>query len=127
MSVKGEVPLYDALSEDYDRFVNWENRLACEMPFIERILREADARRVIDIACGTGLHAIELARRGYEVVGADLSSPMIERARENVITAGVEARFVVAGFSELAKKLALSPALSEVVSGLFGTNEQGVI
>ena len=147
MSVEGEVPLYDALSDDYDRFVNWENRLAYEMPFIERTLREADARRVIDVACGTGMHAIELARRGYEVVGADLSAPMIERAKENASTlrqalrqaqdsalrqaqdeaqdsAGVTVRFVVAGFGELAKKLALSPALSKVEGVVEGVSGQ---
>ena len=114
MSVEEEVPLYDALSDDYDRFVNWENRLVYEMPFIERTLREADARRVVDVACGTGMHAIELARHGYKVVGADLSVPMIERARENISAAGVEARFVVAGFGELAEKLALSEASPEL-------------
>jgi SAM-dependent methyltransferase len=108
MSVEGKVPLYDVLSDDYDRFVNWEDRLAYETPFIERTLREADACRVLDVACGTGMHAIELARRGYEVVGADLSAPMIERARANAEAAGVEVRFVVAGFGELAEKLALS-------------------
>jgi glycine/sarcosine N-methyltransferase len=105
MSAEEEVPLYDALSNDYDRFVNWENRLAYEMPFIERTLREADARRVIDVACGTGRHAIEWARRGYKVVGADLSAPMVERAKENAANAGVEAHFVVAGFGELAEKV----------------------
>jgi glycine/sarcosine N-methyltransferase len=120
MSIEGEVPLYDALSDDYDRFVNWENRLAYEMPFIEPTLREADAQRVIDVACGTGMHAIELARRGYKVVGADLSSPMIERARENAAIAGVEAHFVVAGFGELAEKLALSPSISLRTSGVEG-------
>jgi glycine/sarcosine N-methyltransferase len=114
MSVEGETPLYDALSDDYDRFVNWESRLAHEIPFIERTLREADAHRVLDVACGTGMHAIELARRGYEVVGADLSVSMIERARENAAAVEVEARFVVAGFGELAEKRALSTALSEV-------------
>jgi len=121
MSVEGEVPLYDALSDDYDRFVNWENRLAYEMPFIERTLREADACRVLDVACGTGMHAIELARRGYKVVGADLSAAMIEGARVNADSAGVEACFVVAGFGELAENLALSPALSPVegAGGLF--------
>jgi len=118
MSVGGEVPLYDALSDDYDRFVNWENRLAYEMPFIERTLRGADARRVIDVACGTGMHAIELARRGYEVVGVDLSAPMIERARENALTAGVKVHFIVAGFGELAEKLALRSSISLRTSGV---------
>ena len=105
MSVEGEVPLYDALSDDYDRFVNWEGRLAYEMPFIERSLREADACQVLDVACGTGMHAIELTRRGYEVVGADLSAPMIELARQNAASAGVVARFVVAGFGDLAERV----------------------
>ncbi len=105
MSVEGEVRLYDALSDDYDRFVNWESRLAYEMPFIERALRQVGARRVLDAACGTGMHAIELARRGYTVVGADLSAPMIERARENASAAGVEVRFVVAGFGKLVDRV----------------------
>ncbi|MFB0534783.1 MAG: class I SAM-dependent methyltransferase [Anaerolineae bacterium] len=120
MSTEGAVPLYDALSADYDRFVNWENRLAYEMPFIERTLRQADARRVLDVACGTGMHAIELAQRGYKVVGADLSAPMIERARENAASGRYgnlpyrgEVRFVVAGFGELAEKLALGQACPE--------------
>jgi SAM-dependent methyltransferase len=59
------------------------------------------------------MHAIELARRGYEVVGVDLSAPMTERARENAAIAGVEVRFVVAGFGELAEKLATSKACPE--------------
>lgn len=112
MNSEGAVPLYDVLSDDYDRFVNWENRLTYEMPFIERTLREVDAHRVLDVACGTGMHAIELARRGYKVVGTDLSAPMIERAGENAAAAGVEVRFVVAAFGELAEKLALSPSIS---------------
>lgn len=120
MSLEGEVPLYDALGDDYDRFVNWESRLAYEMPFIERTLREVDARRVLDVACGTGMHAVELARRGYEVVGADLSAPMIERARENTAAAGVEARFVEVGFGELAEKLVLSPVEGLVLSPVEG-------
>jgi len=96
--------MYDEFSADYDRFVNWPARLAVEMPFIEAQLQTVGARRVLDVACGTGMHAIELARRGYESVGADVSAPMIERARENARAAGVAAHFVVAGFGELREK-----------------------
>ena len=98
-----QVPLYDALAADYDRFVNWEGRLAHEMPFFERLFQQHGVQRVLDAACGTGHHAIELARRGYDVVGADLSAPMIERARQNGATAGVKAAFFVAGLGELAR------------------------
>jgi hypothetical protein len=30
--------MYDDLSSDYDRFVNWENRLKGEMPFIDTLI-----------------------------------------------------------------------------------------
>jgi len=98
----GSVPLYDPFSADYDRFVNWQGRLAYELPFIEQQLAAAGALRVLDVACGTGMHAIALAQRGYAVTGADLSARMIERAWENAAAAGSDARFVVAGFGELA-------------------------
>jgi SAM-dependent methyltransferase len=101
----GTVPLYDPFSADYDRFVNWEGRLAYELPFIEQQLTDSGARRILDTACGTGMHAIALSQRGYDVTGADLSVGMIERARENAVAAGVKARFVVAGFGDLATEV----------------------
>ena len=97
--------MYDDFSLDYDRFVNWPARLAAELPFIERELQAAGARRVLDAACGTGMHALALARRGYEAVGADLSLGMVERARANALAAGVDARFDVAGFGQLGARV----------------------
>jgi ubiquinone/menaquinone biosynthesis C-methylase UbiE len=38
-------------------------------------------RRCLDLACGTGRHAIELARRGASVLAADLSATLLEAAR----------------------------------------------
>ncbi|MCR4406233.1 MAG: class I SAM-dependent methyltransferase [Anaerolineae bacterium] len=99
------VPLYDPFSADYDRFVNWRERLTYELPFIEQQLTAVRARRVLDAACGTGMHAIALAQRGYDVTGADLSAGMIERAWENATETGSEVRFVVAGFGELVEKV----------------------
>ncbi len=101
----GTVALYDPFSADYDRFVNWEERLAHELPFIEQQLAACGARRVLDTACGSGMHAIALAQRGYDVTGADLSVGMIERARANAAAAGCKVRFVVAGFGELLEKV----------------------
>lgn len=97
--------MYDSFSTDYDRFVNWPSRLAYEMPFIEKqlaILGEGPLR-ILDAACGTGMHAIALARLGHSLAGADLSIPMIERARQNAAQAGVEARFEPVGFGALSR------------------------
>lgn len=101
----GTVPLYDAFSANYDHFVNWKERLAYELPFIERQLTVCGARRILDTACGTGMHTIALAQRGYDVTGADLSVGMIERARANAKAAGLDVRFEVAGFGELSTKV----------------------
>jgi SAM-dependent methyltransferase len=95
-------PLYDELSSDYDRFVNWERRLATELPFIEEQLGGIGAERVLDAACGTGQHAIALAQRGYEVVGTDVSEGMIAQARQNAAAEGLKVTFAQAGFGESA-------------------------
>jgi len=91
------VPLYDSLAADYDRFVNWEGRLSHELPFFTSPFEQHGVRRVLDAACGTGHHAIALARQGYRVVGTDLSAPMIARAVENAAVRDVDVTFTVAG------------------------------
>jgi SAM-dependent methyltransferase len=97
--------MYDSFSQDYDRFVNWAGRLDFEMPFIEAQIQALPFKpeRLLDAACGTGMHVIELARRGYQAAGADLSPRMAARAVENASSAGVEAIFKVAGFGQLAQ------------------------
>ncbi len=96
--------MYDALSNDYDRFINWPARLAIEMPFIEQQIQKAAGAgcRVLDAACGTGMHTLALAQLGYRTAGADLSRGMIERARSNARAAGVTVHFEAAGFEHLA-------------------------
>ncbi len=94
-----KVPLYDRFGE-YDVMVNWQERLQKEAPFLLGLLRRAGARRVLDVGCGTGRHAIHLAEQGFEVLGADPSQEMIERARQNARgRAGVQ--FAQAGFGSL--------------------------
>lgn len=103
--------MYDKFSSDYDRFVNWQSRLAIEMPFLLKQLGNVHPRpgtplRVLDAACGTGQHAIALSREGLKVVGADLSPEMIAVARTNASSAGVNVRFEPVGFGSLAKTFA---------------------
>jgi len=92
---------YDAFSQDYDRFVNWPGRLAVEMPFLESWLKASRATHILDAACGTGMHAIALAKLGLQVSGADLSPAMIERARHNALHSGVAVDFQPARFGQL--------------------------
>lgn len=105
------VPLYDALAADYDRFVDWEARLAHELPFLERLFEQHSVSRVLDTACGTGHHALALAQRGYRAAGADLSAPMIERARQHAAALRLDVPFAVAGLGELASHESVQGAM----------------
>jgi SAM-dependent methyltransferase len=106
--------MYDSFSLDYDRFVNWPNRLAVELPFIQQQLARINPAvdqpfSILDAACGTGMHVVALAQQGHTVSGADLSTGMIERAKENAAAAGVEAYFTSAGFGNLAQAFQEQP------------------
>ena len=93
---------YDDLGDDYDLMVSWEERLRREEPFFRTVFADHGVRSVLDAACGTGMHAVEFARRGLRAAGADLSPAMIERAREHARGAGVDVALAVAGFGGLA-------------------------
>lgn len=94
---------YDSFGDEYDKFVNWEIRLRYEMPFIEAQLGQlVNKPQVLDAACGTGMHAIALARMGFHVAGADLSNGMVAQSRKNADAANLDVRFEQAGFGMLA-------------------------
>ena len=51
--------------------------------------------RILDIGCSGGLHALELAKRGYSVTGMDVETSAIEVARRRSADAGLKADFFV--------------------------------
>lgn len=56
-------------------------RARAEIDFATRALALRPGARVLDVPCGFGRHSGELARRGYAVVGVDLSPTMLGGAR----------------------------------------------
>jgi 2-polyprenyl-3-methyl-5-hydroxy-6-metoxy-1,4-benzoquinol methylase len=67
-----------------------------EVDFLEIEINKDKNCKILDIGCGTGRHAIELAKRGYNVTGIDLSESMIEKAREKARFSGLDVDFQVA-------------------------------
>lgn len=57
-----------------------ENRTEREADFIEESFELGEDDNVLDLACGFGRHTIELVSRGYDVVGFDLSKPLLQKA-----------------------------------------------
>jgi 2-polyprenyl-3-methyl-5-hydroxy-6-metoxy-1,4-benzoquinol methylase len=63
------------------------------------LLRALDDRlvqgpgRALDVGCGTGDNAIELAVRGFEVTAIDIADRPLSMAREKAAAAGVAVEF----------------------------------
>jgi SAM-dependent methyltransferase len=55
-------------------------QLEREIDFIDEALAVARGGRILDLACGAGQHAVELAARGYDMVGFDLSQSQLDWA-----------------------------------------------
>lgn len=80
MSVFGNYArYYDLLYRDKD--------YAGEAEFIDRLIRThaPDARDLLELGCGTGLHALLLAKAGYHIHGVDLSLEMLQQANERLL------------------------------------------
>ena len=74
---------YDFLAGCYDR-LTYDVDYAAWADYIEAHFRKKGipGKTVLDLACGTGSLTFELARRGYEMIGVDLSPEMLSEAME---------------------------------------------
>lgn len=73
--------LFENYAVQYDKEVFTQGTLG-ECDFIEQEIDKNKAVKILDIGCGTGRHSIELAKRGYEVAGIDLSESQLDKAKE---------------------------------------------
>ena len=68
--------------------------VALECDFIERAIRVPVGSRVLDAGCGLGAQTVELASRGYHMVGLDISATMVSRAYDEAEDRGLQIDFV---------------------------------
>ncbi len=75
-------------------------RTPVEIDRLEALLQLRPPKRILDLPCGQGRHAIELARRGYDVTGMDISPFLIEVARGRARAGGVEVQWLTGDMRE---------------------------
>lgn len=101
-------PFYDFAIATFTRERTWRRRL------VELVAPSPDDR-ILDVGCGTGSLAVELARLA-DVVGVDPDPEVLRRAARKAAKAGVGVRFVNGFFSKEALPASWRP--TKIVSSL---------
>jgi len=83
----------DEIAEEYDakRFSRGGQLIdRREKKAVLDALGPVDDRSILEVACGTGRFSVMLANRGADVVGLDISGPMLQQGRQKAASVGVE-------------------------------------
>ncbi len=92
---------FSRASDVFDLYIDWERRLAREIPFLQKVFSEAGVREAADVACGGGQHAVALGRLGFRMTGIDPDSRLLDRARTAAEAEGVAVEWIEASFSDV--------------------------
>jgi SAM-dependent methyltransferase len=118
----------EIFSDDYLRTMEKVEPKAIrkECDFIEDRLGLEKGAIMLDLACGPGAHAVELASRGYNVVGYDLSLAMLARAQDEAQERGQKINFLQGDMREMAFEEAFDGIYSWSTSFGYFDDEKNV-
>jgi len=87
--------MYEGFAEVYDRLTR-DIEYGKWADYLESVfLKFGDKPRlVLELACGTGSLAIEMAKRGYDMIGLDISCDMLSIAKEKSLSRGLDILFI---------------------------------
>lgn len=80
---------------------SWVENTRKEVDFLIEKLDLKGDEKVLDLACGFGRHSLELARRGFNVTGVDITSAYIKYATEQAKIEELNVRFICSDIREL--------------------------
>lgn len=75
---------HDWFSRHYGLQMDWKARLAKEIPDLKKLFKKEHVKKVLDVGCGLGMHAVALSEEGFEAVGVDRSARMIYTANQRL-------------------------------------------
>lgn len=81
--------------------MSWVEHTKDEIDFIVEIMELSGSERVLDLACGFGRHAIELGKRGFSVVGIDITPSFIEEAKRVASNEKIDVEFICADLRDV--------------------------
>jgi 2-polyprenyl-3-methyl-5-hydroxy-6-metoxy-1,4-benzoquinol methylase len=84
--------------------MSWVEHTKDEINFIIDIMELSGTERILDLACGFGRHAIELTKRGFTVVGVDITPEFIKEARRISSLEKLNTEFICADLRDVSFK-----------------------
>jgi 2-polyprenyl-3-methyl-5-hydroxy-6-metoxy-1,4-benzoquinol methylase len=109
------------LKENYLEYVFTKGTLQ-EVDFLIDELNLSNNSQILDVGCGAGRHSLELARRGFQTVGIDISSGLIDVAKAIARKENLDANFYIhdARGLEFSQEFDAAICLCEGAFGLAG-------
>lgn len=80
---------------------SWTENTKKEVSFLIKELGLCGNERILDLACGYGRHSLEFARRGYQVVGVDITKAYIDDAEAEANRDKLSAQFVLSDIRDI--------------------------
>jgi SAM-dependent methyltransferase len=104
----------------------WTERTESEIKRALTMLRPQGGERILDLACGTGRHSLELVRQGFSVVGVEIGQELVDIARKDAAEQGLEAEFIQGDLRELDfdQEFDIVLNLNDGAVGYFETDEE---
>jgi glycine/sarcosine N-methyltransferase len=85
----------------WDELIDWDKRAAGEGTFFSDLLLKAGACRILDASTGSGFHAVQLHKAGFDVTACDGSRTMVERAKANFNSRGLRIPLICRDWRDL--------------------------
>jgi len=83
---------------------SWVEDTENQVDFIVKTLELTGKERILDLACGFGRHSLALARRGFSVVGVDITKDFIDDAIKEAKAASLSVDFILSDIRDLTFK-----------------------
>ncbi len=99
--------------------MSWVEMTVEQVDFLAWALKLQGHERILDLACGYGRHAIELARRGFTVTGVDITPAYVDYASAMAQKEGLPASFVCADLRDICYENAFDVVLN-LADGAIG-------
>jgi SAM-dependent methyltransferase len=104
----------------------WADRTEAEVDRAIVMLKPHGGERILDLACGIGRHSRELRKRGFEVVGVDISPELLEMAERETSEEGLDVTYLEADLRELElrEEFDIVLSLNDGAVGYFETDAE---